>query len=312
MKPKKLLRPKRIIDRAIRKITVIGLVINLILSGIKFAAGVLAHSQVLIADAVHSISDSITDVAVIIGSLHWSKPPDQTHPYGHQRIETLVTLFIGSLLLAAGIGIAWHSITMLRTPRSTHPGWPALAAAAVSMVTKEILYLWTARAGKRFKSTALAANAWHHRLDALSSIPAFLAVGTAIFFPPWTFIDLLGAVFISIFIMQASFQIIIPCLKEILDTGAPEEIYDMIRQVAEQHPGVLQVHNIRTRYIGNRLQIDFHMVVDGSLSVRKGHMISEELKDLILDRGPDIIDIIIHIEPTESMIDVASAAPSQR
>jgi cation diffusion facilitator family transporter len=304
---KRALRPTKIIDRAIRRITWIGLLINLLLSGIKFVAGIFANSQVLIADAVHSLSDSVTDIAIIIGSFYWSKPPDQTHPYGHQRLETLVTLFIGSLLLAAGVGLGWHSLTMLQHPRPTHPGWPALAAAAVSIVTKEILYHWTARAGKRFKSTALSANAWHHRLDAFSSIPAFLAVGTAILFPSWMFIDLLGAFVVSIFIMQASFKIVVPCLKEILETGAPEKIYEMIRSVAEQHPNVLQVHNIRTRYIANRLQIDFHMVVEGSLSVREGHAISEDVRDLILNEGPEILDIVIHIEPTESMKDAEGA-----
>lgn len=269
----------------------------------KFLAGIFAHSQVLIADAVHSLSDSVTDIAIIIGSYYWSKPPDQRHPYGHQRLETLVTMFIGVLLLAAGVGLGWHALMKLQSPHYTQPKWPALAAAAVSMIVKEILYHWTARAGKRFKSTALTANAWHHRLDALSSIPAFLAVGVAIIHPAWLFVDLLGAFVVSIFIMQASLQIIIPCLKEILDTGAPDKIYDMIRTTAEQHPNVLQVHHIRTRYIANRLQIDFHLVVDGALSVREGHTISEEVRDLIVSEEPEILDIVIHIEPTESMIE---------
>ncbi len=300
---RQILTEKRFVDQAIRRITWIGLVLNIFLSGVKFIAGFFAHSHVLVADAVHSLSDSVTDVAIIVGSCYWSKPPDQSHPYGHQRLETLVAIFIGSILLVAGVGIGWHSLTLLHQPHSANPGWPALAAAAVSMVTKEILYHWTVRAGKRFKNTALTANAWHHRLDALSSIPAFLAVGTAILFPSWIFIDLVGAFVVSIFIIQAAYQIIMPGLKEILETGAPEEIYDLIRTIAADHPQVLQVHNIRTRYIANHLQIDFHLVVDGSLSVRKGHDIAEDVKRIIIDEGPEILDIVIHIEPTESMID---------
>jgi cation diffusion facilitator family transporter len=156
-------------EKIVRKVTWVGLLANLFLAGFKLIAGISGRSQALVADAIHSLTDLTTDIAVIAGSHYWSRPPDDDHPYGHKRLETLVTVFIGVVLVAAGIGIGWKAISTLQQKHASPPGWIAVVAAFISIICKEIIYRWTAITGKRVKSPALAANAWHHRTDALSS-----------------------------------------------------------------------------------------------------------------------------------------------
>ena len=289
--------------REIRRVTWIGLAVNLALSALKFAAGTLGFSQALIADAVHSLSDSITDGAILVGSRYWDKPPDEGHPYGHGRIETLVTLFIGGVLVVAGLGIARHAVTTIHLKKELPiPGVIALVAAAVSMVTKELIYRWTVRAGQRLKSTALTANAWHHRVDAISSIPALVAVGGAILYPGLTFLDQVGAVVVAVLILHAAFKIILPGLREFVEAGASAEIREEITSLAASLPEVRQVHGVRTRQIANSLQVDLHIVIDSELTIREGHIIAEAVKTRLLTQGPDVLDVVVHMEPLEAAL----------
>ncbi len=283
--------------RTARRVTWIGLIINLLLSAFKFFAGYYGGSQAVVADAVHSLSDSTTDVAVLVGSWYWSKPPDNGHPYGHRRIETLVTVFIGVVLGAAGVGIGWNAVNILHKGISCKPGVIALAAAGASMIIKEILYRWTAEAGERVHSPALKANAWHHRLDALSSVPAFLAVAGAMALPSFWFLDQIGAVVVAILILQAAFKIIWPGLAELIDAGAPQEICEEIAAIAYENGRVVHAHGIRTRYVSGSLHVDLHAVVDGGLTVREGHAVAEDVKRRILDGGVGAMDVVVHIEP---------------
>jgi cation diffusion facilitator family transporter len=284
-------------DRAVRRVTAIGLILNLILSVLKMTAGTKGGSQALVADGVHSLTDSITDLAVILGSYFWSRPPDDTHPHGHQRLETLVTLFIGAMVLMAGIGIGWQALTALHEGVGSRPGWLALAAAAVSLITKEVLYRWTAVVGRRVGSSAVLANAWHHRMDALSSIPAFLAVAGAMVFPAWPFIDQVGAIVVAIFILQAALGIFRPAVNEILEGGASAATRDRIAAVARDCDGVMDLHHLRTRYLGAGLRADFHLVVDGDISVREGHAIATGVKARLMKAVPDLSDVVVHVEP---------------
>jgi len=286
-------------ETIVRKVTWIGLLVNITLACIKFAAGYFGRSQALIADAIHSLTDTTTDVAVIAGSHFWSRPPDECHPYGHRRLETLVTVFIGLMLAAAGIGIGWDAVSALREERSTHPGWIALVAAMVSILAKEILYRWTAVAGKKIKSPALAANAWHHRTDAISSIPVLLAVGGALIFPSWSFLDLVGAVVVSIFILHAALKIIWPAISELVDAGAPRDIHQKIIAIACDNQGVREVHKIRTRYISTGILVDMHVVVDGSISVRDGHAIADEVENKIIGGIANVLGVVIHVDPSD-------------
>lgn len=282
----------------LRRVTWMGLLTNIGLSVLKFAAGYFGRSQALIADAIHSLTDTATDVALIAGSHYWSRPPDESHPYGHRRMETLVTAFIGLMLAAAGLGIGWESISSLHEHNASQPGWFAFYAAMASIVTKESLYRWTAAAGKRIKSPALAANAWHHRSDAISSLPVLIAVGGALLFPSWSFLDRLGAVIVSIFILHAAMKIIWPAISELIDVGAPEEIQKKIAEISCCTEGVREVHAIRSRFISSSIQIDLHIVVDGEISVREGHTIADSVENNIIASIPEILEVVVHVDPS--------------
>jgi cation diffusion facilitator family transporter len=286
-------------DKIIRKVTWIGLFVNLLLSGIKFAAGIFGNSQAVVADAIHSLTDLTTDIAVIAGSHYWSRPPDEDHPYGHKRLEAVVTVFIAIVLVAAGIGIGWKAIATLHQKHAATPGWIAVLAAFASIICKESLYRWTAITGRQIKSSALAANAWHHRTDALSSVPVFVAVAGARVFPTWSFLDHVGAVVVSIFILHASIKIIWPSLSELIDVGAPMETKKKIRDIALRNKDVLQVHDIRTRYISSSVQVDLHIVVEGSITVREGHSIADDVRKRINGEMPEVLDVIVHVDPPE-------------
>jgi len=286
-------------EQTIRAVTWIGLVANLLLAILKFAAGYWGKSQAVIADAVHSLTDLVTDIAVIVGSHFWARPPDHDHPYGHRRLETLITIFIGAVLAAAGLSIGWEALTGLKQDGVARPGWIAAAAALLSIICKEILYRWTSSTGQKLKSPALAANAWHHRSDAISSIPVLVAVGGSILFPAWSFLDGLGAVIVSLFILQAAMRIVWPGLLELVDSGAPEAIRESIARIAAEQDGVLQVHDIRTRYFSASIQVDLHIVVEGHISVREGHAIAKAVEHRIIQKMPDVIGVIIHVDPPE-------------
>ncbi len=283
----------------VRQVTWIGLSVNVALSILKFIAGVFGRSQALVADAVHSLTDTTTDLAVIIGSYYWDQPPDSDHPYGHHRVETVVTLFVGFVLGGAGFMVGWDALRDLQGEPAQQPKVIALVVAAVSIISKEVLYRWTATVSRRIMSPALAANAWHHRTDAISSLPVFLAVGGAMLFPQWALLDRVGAVVVAIFILHAAFKIIWPGIRELVDVGAPTEICREIMALAHENLDVKQVHGIRTRYVGSRILVDLHVVVNGSLSVKAGHDIAEDVKERILQNGPEVIDVIVHIEPEE-------------
>ena len=286
-------------ERNVRRVTWIGMLTNFGLSGLKFAAGYFGRSQALIADAIHSLTDTTTDIAVIAGSHYWSRPPDDSHPYGHRRLETLVTAFIGVMLAAAGIGIGWEAISTLHKKQTAPPGWFAFYAALASIVIKEVLYRWTAAAGKKIKSPALAANAWHHRTDAISSLPVLIAVGGALIFPTWSFLDRVGAAVVSIFILHAAMKIIWPAIGELVDAGAPEEIQKKIVKITLNTSGVKEVHAIRSRYISSSIQIDMHIVVDGAISVLEGHTIADSVEKNIIDGIPEVLDVVVHVDPSQ-------------
>lgn len=283
--------------REVRRVTWIGLATNVFLCAFKFVGGIVGGSQAIVADAVHSLSDTTTDVAILVGVRYWTAPADEDHPHGHRRIETLVTVSIAVLLAAVAVGLIYHALTTLQTDHVALPGWIAFAAALVSIVSKEGVYRWTIAVGKRIKSSAIIANAWHHRSDALSSIPAALAVAGARIHPAWGFLDHIGAVVVSIFIFQAAWRIGRPALDELIDAGAPVKDRARIEAIVRETEGVRHVHAIRTRYLGSGLGIDLHVHVDGQLTVRQGHDISGAVKHRLLSDGPDVVDVVVHIEP---------------
>ena len=289
----------RSVDRAtsIRFVTYVGLCLNLLLSCLKFYAGYFHGSQALLADGVHSFSDAFSDIAIIIGSYYWSKPADQQHPYGHRRIETVVTLIVGLLLIMAGLGIINEAVESSQSSVKHFPDAIAALVAFASIIIKEALYRWTRAEGKRVKSPALIANAWHHRTDAFSSFPALVAIAGAILVPSWGFLDQVGAVVISLFIFYAAYEIMQAGINELIDTSASPETCETIVAIVRQIQGVQEVHGLRTRFSGSGLYVDLHVLVDGHISVTSGHDIAEMVQGHLLDAELDICDIIVHIEP---------------
>ena len=284
-------------EREVKRITWIGLAINLILAAIKFLVGYLGRSQAVIADAVHSLSDMVTDFAVLFGVKFWSAPPDEGHPYGHGRIESIITAAIGIVLAVVAVGITYNALTSIREKDLGQAGWVALTGPALSIVLKELLFRWTVTIGSRSKSSAVIANAWHHRSDALSSLPAFIAVAASALNPAWAFIDHIGALIVSLFILKVSWDIVRPALSELADSGASELERASIKEIASRVKGVKEVHAIRTRKLGPNLYVDLHILVDPEMSVRLGHDISEEVQKDLMANGPGVVDVVAHIEP---------------
>ncbi len=283
--------------RVVRRVAWVGLWCNLGLSILKVVTGVLANSQAVVADGVHSLSDLVTDLAVIIGVRFWSAPPDESHPHGHARIETLVTVSIGLILALVAVGLCYEALATVRSPEVAVPGWAAFFAALVSIVLKEWLFRWTAAKGREVSSPALEANAWHHRSDALSSVPAAVAVAVGAFYPEWAFIDRVGAVIVSLMILQAAWKITRPALDQLVDRGAPEEQVRRITEIAISTRGVLEVHKVRSRYLGQGLQVDLHVLVDPDITVREGHAISELVRVRLLELCRNVHDVVVHLEP---------------
>jgi cation diffusion facilitator family transporter len=275
----------------------VGLLCNLTLAAAKAAAGILGHSQAVLADALHSLTDSVTDIAVILGVRFWTAPADEDHPHGHGRIETLITVVIGLAVGAVAVGMGVQAIRGLRHDPGTAPTAIALVVALVSIAVKEVLYRWTAKVGREVRSPALEANAWHHRSDAISSIPAAVAVAVTLIDPGWAVVDRVGAVVVCLLILQASWRILRPALDQLIDAGAPVSDRRRIEEIALQVDGVEAAHAVRTRYVGADLAVDLHVEVDGGLSVGEGHAVAVAVRRKLIEEGPNVIDALVQIEP---------------
>ena len=284
----------------VRKIGILCLLLNCLLAGIKITCGLVGNSHGVVADGVHTLTDTVTDIALITGTLFWARPPDRCHPYGHRRIETLTTGVIGAALLAAALGIVWNALTSLSAGPNSPPGMIAFAAALISIIVKEIMYRWSNTAGRRLKSNALAANAWHQRSDALSSVPVAAAVAANAMTPSLWFIDSIAALLVAAMIIKAAWTVAGPALKELIDAGADERIVERISSIALQVDGVRQVHAIRTRYVAGNMMVDLHVLVDPALSVQGGHTIAQAVEQRLLETDTSMIDVLVHIEPVET------------
>jgi cation diffusion facilitator family transporter len=290
-------------DAAIRRNVIWGMVINIVLTALKLFVGISVKSRALISDAIHSFSDLFTDVIILVGARYWSRPPDAEHPYGHRRIETFVTVIVGSVLALAAVMLGGEAFNALRHPGGSPPsppGWAAFWVAIVSVVVKEALYQWTAAVGRKTRSLALQANAWHHRSDALSSIPVALAIAGSRLFPALAFLDSVGAIIVAFMLLHVAYRIMRPAIGELMEIGAPPALARSIASTARGVPGVLNIHSIRTRYSGARLMVDMHVMVDPDLPVREGHAISSRICDAIHRHSSETLEVLIHIEPFDA------------
>ena len=283
--------------RTVQFVTVVGMILNIVLVFAKAAGGLFFHSQALLADAVHSLSDLVTDLAVIFGVKFWSAPPDRSHPYGHGRIETLVSAFIGISLAAVAFGLASDAIGTLRHGTEHGPAGFAFVIAVFSVISKEIVFRWTRAKAREVRSTAMEANAWHHRSDAISSIPAAVAIAIAYFFPKLHFIDPVGAIVVPGFILHSAWKIVQPTLHELSEAGVSKEDQAKIYRLATSLPGILGAHALRTRNAGSAIWADIHIIVDPDMTVREGHDLSHKVRDLLVDSDLNIVDVVVHLEP---------------
>ena len=291
-------------EKGIYKVTIVGSIVNFLLLVFKFFAGIARHSAAMLADAVHSLSDFITDIVVIVFVRIAGKPEDKGHDYGHGKYETLATAIIGLLLLCVGFGIFWNGAssiyTFLRGGQLESPGVVALVAALVSIVSKEILYQYTVIQGKKLNSQAVIANAWHHRSDALSSIGTAIGIGGAILLGDhWRVLDPVAAVVVSFFIMKVSVRLLIPCVDELLEKSLPEDVEKEIEQTVLSFPGVSQPHHLRTRRIGNYYAIELHVRMDGKITLEEAHSTATAIENKLKEMFGKGTHVGIHVEPTK-------------
>lgn len=289
-------------EKGIYKITLIGSLVNFGLLLFKFIAGILGRSAAMIADAVHSSSDFVTDIIVLIFVKISGKPCDDGHEYGHGKFETLATLLIGFALIIVGTMIAYNGmkdiIAVTKGATLPSPGMIAFWAAIVSIASKEILYRYTVLKGEKLRSNAVIANAWHHRSDALSSAGTALGIGGAIFLgEKWTVLDPIAAVIVSVFIIKVAFQLMSPAIDELMEKSLPEETKNEIREIVNSFDGVSGLHNLFTRKIGSNYAIEFHIRMDGNTTLEDTHRKITEIEyELRKKYGPDT-HVMIHMEP---------------
>ena len=291
-------------DRAkeISRVTLIGSVVNLLLVGLKAVAGVAGHSAAMVSDAVHSLSDFVTDIIVLIFVRVSARPQDEDHDYGHGKYETLATLFIGLALAAAAIGIVVSGAVKfahwLQGDSIPAPGKLALWAALVSIVSKEILFQYTRIKGRKLDSKALEANAWHHRSDALSSIGAAIGIGGAILLGSrWTVLDPLASIVVGAMLVKVAWDLLGPSFGELSDSSLPTEVENEMLEIISSVPGVEDPHNLRTRRIGNRIAAEVHIRLDGSLSLEQAHEKATEVERRFREKFGEQSHIIVHMEP---------------
>lgn len=289
-------------EQEIYRITLWGSVVNVLLTVLKFAAGVLGASAAMIADAVHSLSDLLTDFVVLLFVKISSRPADSDHPYGHGKYETLATTIVAVALLAAGGVLLAEGvekiIAALRGEELVLPGKIALWAALISIAAKELIYQLTARVGRRVQSSALEANAWHHRTDALSSIATALGIGGALLFGgKWAILDPIAAVLVSVFILVAAGKLLHEAIQDLLEKRLPEEVEQEIRRIAAEDNEMSELHKLRTRRVGNIYSIDMHMRMHGNVSLYEAHRHTMLLEQRLRERFGQETLVSIHLEP---------------
>ena len=296
-------------EKEICKVTIIGSIVNFVLLVFKFLAGIIGHSAAMVADAVHSLSDFVTDIIVIVFVRISGKPQDENHDYGHGKYETLATAIIGIVLFAVGVGILVNSITGIVDAFNGKvleaPSMLALIAAAVSIVFKEALYQYTVFKGKHLNSKAVVANAWHHRSDAFSSIGTLVGIAGAIFLgEKFRVLDPIAAFVVSVFIIKVAIDLVKPCIDELLEKSLPKEIEDRILIIVTAFPEVNQPHHLRTRRIGNNIAIELHIRMNGSMSLREAHDITKSIEAALKQEFGPATHIGIHMEPKKVKAEV--------
>lgn len=292
---------------AAQKSTWVSIVINLLLTFLQVAGGFVAHSQALMADGLHSLSDLLADFLVLFANRHGSRSADESHPYGHGRIETATTLILGVMLIGLGVALLWGAGMRLQAPQTIQIVHPAtLWIALLTLAAKEGLFRYMLREAKRLRSQMLIANAWHSRSDAASSL--VVALGIAGNLAGFVFLDLVAAVLVAFMIAHMGWKLGYEALQELVDTAVDEKDVEAIRQTLLETPGVRGLHELRTRKMANQALVDAHVLVDPRISVSEGHHIAERARKRLLE-GHEVLDVMVHIDPED---DHAVTRPSAR
>ncbi|MFB9885363.1 cation diffusion facilitator family transporter [Balneatrix alpica] len=282
-------------QQAMQRVTLIGALINLVLGLAKTFAGWLFHSHALVADGIHSLSDLLTDVMVLVITRIAHQGPDHNHPYGHERFETLGTVVLGTILIAVAGAIGYDSLMRLTAEDSaSFPTWPALAVTLASILGKEWLYHYTRRAGERLGSELMVANAWHHRSDALSSIVVLIALIGSLAGFVW--MDALAAALVAVMVAHIGWKLCWSSLQELTDTGLPSQELRQIRHLMLDEEGVHSVHDLRTRKMGANFLLDVHLVVDDELTAAEAHHVGLRATQRVRDHYEQVKDIVFHID----------------
>ena len=292
-------------ENTISTVTVAGALANLALCAFKMIAGLIGRSSAMVADAVHSLSDLVSDIVVLVMVRISSKERDKGHDYGHGKFETLATVCVSLLLLVIGARLMAGAIKnisfVLKGGELEAPGLIALWAAIVSIIVKEFLFQWTKAVGKRVNSQAMIANAWHHRSDALSSVGAALGIGGAILLGgKWTILDPVVGCIISIILIVVAVKMALPAIAELTEASLPDDVENRIIGIIESVPGIMNAHDLKTRRTGPDIVIDVHVLVDAMMSVAEAHDITEDVENALRQEYGDSTQVSIHVEPYKS------------
>ena len=285
--------------------TLVGGIVNVVLLVFKFVAGIVGHSAAMVADAVHSLSDFVTDVIVLVFVHISGKPQDKDHDYGHGKYETLALTLIGVALMIVAIGIIYSGAmkitAWLNGEQLEAPGTLALWAALLSVVLKEGVYQYSMVKARQLNSQVVEANAWHHRSDALSSIGTAIGIGGAIFLGQrWTVLDPLASLVVGAFIVKVAVGLLRDGIGDLMEQSLPDDVEEEMLRIVGELPGVVDPHDLRTRRIGNHYAIELHILMDGDITLREAHNKASEVEDLLRARYGEETHVAVHVEPKET------------
>ena len=293
-------------NQEIYQVTLVGGVVNVVLLLFKFVAGIVGHSAAMVADAVHSLSDFVTDVIVLVFVHISSKPKDKSHDYGHGKYETLAMTLIGVALLIVAIGIIYHGameiVAWLNGEQLEAPGTLALWAALLSVLLKEGVYQYSMVKARQLNSQVVEANAWHHRSDALSSVGTAIGIGGAIFLGQrWTVLDPIASLVVGAFIVKVAVDLLHRGIDDLMEHSLPEDVEEEILRIVGELKGVVDPHDLRTRKVGNHYAIELHILMDGDITLREAHNKASEVEDLLRARYGEHTHVAVHVEPQDNM-----------
>ena len=281
------------------KVTIIGSIINVVLVILKISLGTMGHSRALVADGIHSLTDLVTDVIVIGGLIIGSRPQDDSHHYGHGKVETLAEMGLGGILIFAGLAIVFDSVKAMLAGSTVQPLPIVIPAALASIVLKEWLYHVTIRAARRDDRPALVANAWHHRSDALTSVGVLLGAGLAIIFPALVIVDSLVGLVVASVVIRVGWGIAWEAAMKIVDTAPSQDHMARIKEMMLMVPGTRSVRDLKMRYVGSLIAVEVHLGLDPNMSVREGHDVAKAVKKYVLEKDNRVFDVLVHVEPEE-------------